>query len=102
MKHGYITTAFLVGTLLCSHLANAELIRVSDGTTVTDLSSETTTIWNIDNDKLLGAFNVAVDGTLWDVVFSEGSFSTVFPDSSMIIARTGMEARNFSAALLSD
>ena len=47
MINGYITAAILVTTLLCSHLANAVLIRVSDGGTVNDLASETTTVWDI-------------------------------------------------------
>ena len=100
MINRYITAAILVTTLLCSHRANAELIRVSDGETVNDLASESTTVWDIDdNGKLKGAFNVAVAGTLWDVVFQDGTFGSVFPDSAAIDIRTLDEALEFTTAL---
>ena len=99
MRKRFITPAFLVITVLCSHIANAALIRVSDGATVSDLASESTTVWDIVNDKLNGAFNVNVDGTLWDVRFTEGIFGSVFPDSNVPEERISSEADAFSFAL---
>ena len=99
MINRYITAAILVTTLSCSHLANAEFIRVIDGETVSAPASESTTIWNIDNGNLLGAFNVNVDGTLWDVRFIDGLFDIVFTDASFVEVRTVSEAGAFSGAL---
>ena len=104
MINRYITAAILVTTLSCSHLANAVLIRVSDGDTVTNLASETETIWDIDDvsGNLLGAFNVAAGTALWDVVFRDGTFTNVYPSTATVIATTSLEARNFRDALASN
>jgi hypothetical protein len=100
----YITAAILVTTLSCSQLAIAKLIRVSDSGQVDVLASETSTVWEIDNDsgKLQGAFNVDVGGTLWDVVFRDGTFTSLFNDAeaATIAVRTEGEATDLSEALL--
>jgi hypothetical protein len=104
MINRYITAAILVTTLSCSHLAIAKFIRVSDSAQVDDLASETMTVWDIDNfsGKLQGAFNVNVGGTLWDVVFRDGTFNSVFSDAeaATIDVRTEREATDFAEALL--
>jgi hypothetical protein len=103
MLNRYITAAILVTTLSCSHLAIAKFIRVSDSAQVDDLASETMTVWDIDNfsGKLQGAFNVNVGGTLWDVVFRDGSFSNLFSiaEAATIDDRTEGEAIDLSGAL---
>ena len=100
----YITAAILVTTLSCSQLAIAKFIRVSDSAQVDDLASETMTVWDIDNfsGKLQGAFNVDVGGTLWDVVFRDGTFTSLFSDAeaASIDGRTEREAIVLSEALL--
>ena len=104
MINRYITAAILVTTLSCSHLAIAKFIRVSDSGQVDVLASETSTVWEIDNDsgKLQGAFNVDVGGTLWDVVFRDGTFTSLFNDAeaATIAVRTEGEATDLSEALL--
>lgn len=103
MINRYITAAILVTTLSCSHFANAVLIRVSDGGTVNNLALETETVWDIDDlGKLQGAFNVDVGGTLWDVVFRDGTFNSVFSEAeaATIDVRTEHEATDFAEALL--
>ena len=104
MINRYITAAILVTTLSCSHLAIAKFIRVSDSAQVDVLASETMTVWDIDNfsGKLQGAFNVDVGGTLWDVVFRDGTFDSLFNDAeaATIADRTEGEATDLSEALL--
>jgi hypothetical protein len=104
MLNRYITAAILVTTLSYSHLAIAKFIRVSDSGQVDVLASETSTVWEIDNDsgKLQGAFNVDVGGTLWDVVFRDGTFTSLFSDAeaASIDGRTEREAIVLSEALL--
>ena len=101
MINRYITAAILVTTLTCSHLANAVLIRVSNGDTVTNLALETETVWDIDDisGNLLGAFNVDVGGTLYDVAFRDGSLRTVYLNTSIVDVRTSIEAMEFTEAL---
>lgn len=104
MKTRWLLTIGFAVTLFGSHFANATLVRVSDGSIVTNIASETTTVWNVGegllDGQLLGAFNINVDGALWDVVFKRGSFADVFGDASGLDATNSGAARRFAEALL--
>ena len=102
MINRYITAAILVATLVCSHFANAVLIRVNGGGTVNNLALETGTVWDIDDvsGNLLGAYNVDVFGTTWDVAFREGTFNNLYGNTSTVSGRTVYEAHLFNEALI--
>ena len=83
----WIAPTFLAITLLCSHAANAGLIRVSDGSTVMDLASETREVLHYDdNGILLGGYNFRVgtfpNHVLWDLAFIDGSYNDIFVDAN--------------------
>ncbi len=103
MKNRWLLSAFFTVALLASQLTHAALIRTSDGNTVSNLASETTTVWNIGEGlfagQLLGAFNVNVEGTLWDVVFEEGTIANIFTNADGFDAPDNSAAVAFSRAL---
>lgn len=97
--------------LCISSITQAKLIRVSDGFNVkeADLGSQTETVWNIAKDgQLLGAYNISVSNTLFDVefvsyesVFVNGQFLNNYGGVAEIEVTTTQEYFNFSKALLS-
>lgn len=103
MNNRWLLSAFFTVALLASQLTHAALIRTSDGNTVSNLASETTTVWNIGEGlfagQLLGAFNVNVDGTLWDVVFEDGTMEDIFINADGFDAPGASAAVAFATAL---
>ncbi|GLR69583.1 hypothetical protein [Agaribacter marinus] len=104
MKNIKILFSLCITLLLLVQTAHAKLIRVSDGGLVSDLALEAGLVFRTGfrdlNEKLLAAYNIDVDGQLYDVQFSNSSFNTVFGDSSGLDVSTSNDALRFSQALL--
>jgi len=64
MRSKWYLGMFVTLCLACSISANATLIRADASGEVDDLSTETGVVFEVDADRLLGAFNVDVGGTL--------------------------------------
>jgi hypothetical protein len=104
MKNKLMVLVLFTLALANSPLANASLVRVSDASDVVDLNAETSTVWHIGEGSLdgllLGAYNVDVNGTLWDVAFKSGTFVEVFGDETGLDTTEQAMAVAMSQALL--
>ena len=81
-------------------LAEASLIRTSDGATIdrATLSTTETTVLNVENGQLTGAFNVEVEGEgIFDVVFDDRAFNDI--TNFNVVASTS-NINSFASALL--
>lgn len=87
---------------ICSGQAQERLVLASDGTEVSDLNCTNATVLNVDsNGQLLGAYNVNVMGTLYDVVFIDNrTAKDLFYGSASFDASTEMHGWAFALALL--
>lgn len=94
-----LISAVLLGA---SSTANAAFISTIDGSEISDLNSVTSTVLNVDDNsgQLMGAFNVNVSGTLYDVVFVDGTFNSIFANGSGYDATDLASATSFARALL--
>lgn len=101
MKIKCFISVFVTLSFLYTHMVQATLIRVSDGVEVSDLASESTTVWELSSDgHLLSAYNVKVAGNLYHVVFEDGTFMGVFDDTDDLEAVNKSQAEVFANALL--
>lgn len=89
LSHAAIVGVFL--TVFSTAQVHGTLISTGNGTTMLNVD---------DNGILLGAVNVSVGSTLFDVVFTDGSFNDVFNSGLALDANTEAQATNFSQALI--
>lgn len=73
-----IAAVFFSFCMALSFSANAALIKVSDGTSISTLDGVTETIFKLDNNLLAGVFNLDVNGVFYDVMFVDGKPSELF------------------------
>ena len=81
-------------------VAEAALIRTSDGATITnsDLPFTTDTVLSVENGQLTGAFNVDVVGQgIFDVVFDDRSFNDI---TNFNVVATVSNINDFASSLL--
>lgn len=100
MKTTKVVLLFIAITLANINVGHASLIRTSDGELVdrSDLPFTTETVLEFDNDQLVGAFNVDVNGVgIFDVDFIDQAFNTI---SDFDIVATALNAGAFTSSLL--
>ncbi|TDF36485.1 PEP-CTERM sorting domain-containing protein [Alteromonadaceae bacterium M269] len=98
MKNTWIISIFAALSILFSYNAQSTLL-LSNGDEVLSLSTESDIVFDIQGGQLVGAFNVNVNGTFYDVAFQDGSFIDIFGGTTGLDARTVTQSLIFSTAL---
>lgn len=99
MKSKWILSTLLVVGFLGSFKVQADLIRVTDASTVTNLLSEHSLVLDVREGLLFGAFNVNVLGTSYDVRFVDGTTTEIYGSTVELESSSEAQTLGFIDAL---